>query len=145
MLNCFSPWYEIYLFNLVPRVSPLPALSSLAPGGGKRRDPENEVAIYSETRWFEWYKFSISYETGVEFHTRTRILIQYSYMFQVNSQVHCEILYLTAYKQIQSYKRGPEWAHAILKVVHIIILCTLKKTWCPLMRASTVTSILLPA
>ena len=32
--------------NLVPRVSPLPA-PSLAPGGGKRGDPGNEVGVYT--------------------------------------------------------------------------------------------------
>ena len=40
--------------NLVPRVSPLPFPSSLAPGEGKRRDPGNEVepekvAYFSKT------------------------------------------------------------------------------------------------
>ena len=39
--------------NLVPRVSHLTALSSLAPGGGKMRDPGNEVAFYhaQQVRW----------------------------------------------------------------------------------------------
>ena len=36
--------------NLVPRVSPLPAPwnESLVPGGGKRRDPGNEVVLFLE-------------------------------------------------------------------------------------------------
>ena len=45
--------------NLVLRVSPLLAHSSLAPGGGKRRDPGNEVASFLDGHLLMWREASL--------------------------------------------------------------------------------------